>query len=165
MLNTTSKWLVGSPGSKLGVPSLPCAAEKGLLPTLSIPLRDGLNGTLNEQPTLVTALGRTSNLLARPQQIELFWDENGGGFFFTSNDHESLIARGKQITDGALPAGNSVAAQNLLYLAEATENDEYRQYARKTALSVVPLLQRSLRAAPRMVLAIDQLENDMTNGE
>ena len=91
------------------------------------------------------------------KQIELFWDEASGGFYFTSSDHESLIARGKQIGDGALPAGNSVSAQNLLYLAAETNNKEYIEYARKTALSVAPILERSPKAAPRLSVAIEQL--------
>ena len=42
-----------------------------------------------------------------------FADEEGGGFFFTSHDHEKLIQRTKPAYDNALPSGNGVAANAL----------------------------------------------------
>ncbi len=66
------------------------------------------------------------------KQIELFWDEEAGGFFFTSGDHETLIARAKKRTDGVMPSGNSVAASNLLYLADTLDKPAYRKRAAET---------------------------------
>jgi hypothetical protein len=54
------------------------------------------------------------------QMIRLFWDSNRGGFFLYGSDGEQLIARPKEVYDGALPSGNSVAAMNLLKLARLT---------------------------------------------
>ncbi len=45
-----------------------------------------------------------------------FEDPAGGGFFFTSHDHEALLHRPKPAHDNATPAGNGVAAQALLTL-------------------------------------------------
>ncbi len=56
---------------------------------------------------------------------ELFWDDEQGGFYFTGNDSEELLLRPKEIYDGAIPSGNSVAALALLKLARLTDNDEY----------------------------------------
>jgi len=56
------------------------------------------------------------------RMIDLFWDPNGGGFFLYGSDGEQLIARPKEVYDGALPSGNSVAAMNLLRLARLTGN-------------------------------------------
>ena len=42
--------------------------------------------------------------------IELFWDEKEGGFFYSGKGNETLIAQRKEVYDGALPSGNSVAA-------------------------------------------------------
>jgi uncharacterized protein YyaL (SSP411 family) len=48
--------------------------------------------------------------------VRLFWDEKSGGFYFTADDAENLLFREKQIYDGAVPSGNSVAMLNLLRL-------------------------------------------------
>lgn len=61
--------------------------------------------------------------------IAEFWDESTGGFFFTSNDHEELIVRNKDLTDNATPSGNSVAADVLLRLARLTGDERYERYA------------------------------------
>src|SRR5205085_1672721 len=50
------------------------------------------------------------------RMIADFADTKAGGFFFTSDDHESLLARPKDPYDGALPSGNSVAIRNLVAL-------------------------------------------------
>ena len=57
------------------------------------------------------------------QMMDLFRDEQGGGLFFTGQDAEQLLARPKEIYDGAMPSGNSVAALNLLRLARLTGDD------------------------------------------
>src|SRR6185437_13024059 len=49
--------------------------------------------------------------------IARFGDEERGGFFSTSADHESLIARRKEVGDHPIPAGQSAAALGLLRLA------------------------------------------------
>lgn len=54
------------------------------------------------------------------QLIELFWDEERGGFFLIGKDQEELIIRQKESYDGALPSGNSVCALQLLKLAKRT---------------------------------------------
>ena len=87
------------------------------------------------------------------KQIELFWDEKGGGFFFTSSDHESLLARAKSPIDGALPAGNSVAADNLVYLSRALKRPEYLEKAQRTIQSAAVLIENSPAASPRLGLA------------
>lgn len=51
---------------------------------------------------------------------ELFWDEEDDGFFFTGTEGEELLVREKQIYDGAIPSGNSVAAYCLQRLGHLT---------------------------------------------
>jgi uncharacterized protein YyaL (SSP411 family) len=64
--------------------------------------------------------------------IELFYDDEKGGFFYTSEDGEQLIARGKPIMDNARPAGNAVMVHNLLRVAELTGNGALRGIAEQT---------------------------------
>lgn len=61
--------------------------------------------------------------------IEHFWDQNSGGFFFTSDHSEKLLVRYKDFRDGAIPSGNSVAFLNLIRLARMTGNTRYEKKA------------------------------------
>jgi uncharacterized protein YyaL (SSP411 family) len=63
--------------------------------------------------------------------LTLFWDEENGGLFMTGEDAEKLPFRSKDVHDGAIPSGNSVAAQNLLYLAELTGNRKLEEKAQQ----------------------------------
>jgi uncharacterized protein YyaL (SSP411 family) len=56
------------------------------------------------------------------EMLDLFWDGRSGGCFSSAADHEQLIVRDKEIYDGAVPSGNSVAALNLLRLGRMTGN-------------------------------------------
>lgn len=56
--------------------------------------------------------------------IKYFGDEGKGGYFIYGNDSEQLIARPKEVYDGAMPSGNSVAALNLLRLGRLTGSTE-----------------------------------------
>ncbi|MDS1029780.1 thioredoxin domain-containing protein [Bacillota bacterium LX-D] len=67
---------------------------------------------------LELALKLTADLL------KLFWDEKEGGFYQYGSDSEELIGRPKELYDGALPSGNSVAALNLLRLSHLTGNGD-----------------------------------------
>ncbi len=61
--------------------------------------------------------------------ISLFWDENNGGLYLYGKDSEQLIARPKEVYDGAIPSGNSVAALNMLRLSKITGNEELESKA------------------------------------
>src|SRR5262249_40658660 len=71
--------------------------------------------------------------------ITQFWDDQEGGFYFTSADHEQLITRTKDYFDNATPSGNSVGALALLKLAILTEEHDYSRRA--------ATILRALRAA------------------
>jgi uncharacterized protein len=72
-------------------------------------------------------------LAVRLQEIQLnhYWDNENGGFFFTSDDAEKLLIRQKEIYDGAIPSGNSVSLLNLLRLGRITENSDFEDRAEK----------------------------------
>lgn len=63
------------------------------------------------------------------EMIKYFWDEENGGFFFYGKDSENLILKTKEIYDGALPSGNSVAATNLIRLSRITGHVELEEKA------------------------------------
>ncbi len=61
--------------------------------------------------------------------IARFGDPEHGGFFSTSDDHEALIARRKEVGDHPIPSGNSSAAMGLLRLAAMTGERRYEEQA------------------------------------
>ncbi len=58
------------------------------------------------------------------EMVKLFWDAGSGGFYFSGQGNQPLIAQSKDVYDGATPSGNSVAATNLLRLSRLTGNSE-----------------------------------------
>ena len=63
--------------------------------------------------------------------VDRFWDRGSGGFYFTSDRAEKLLARRKELYDGAVPSGNSAALLNLLRLARITADPALEGYAEK----------------------------------
>ena len=63
--------------------------------------------------------------------LVLFWDDKYGGFFLNASDSEQLIYRPKEVYDGAIPSGNSVAGYALGRLAHLTANPKMMEYSRK----------------------------------
>ena len=82
-------------------------------------------------------------------------DDQNGGYFMTSDDHESLLAREKPAYDGAEPAGNSIALMNLLRLHELTTDDRYRSGADGLLRAFGGLMVRSPTALSEMLMALD----------
>jgi uncharacterized protein YyaL (SSP411 family) len=65
-----------------------------------------------------------------------FYDEEDGGFFDTSDDHEQLIHRPKDVQDNALPSGNAMAATILLKLSLYTGDTRYWKIAETAVASM-----------------------------
>ena len=61
--------------------------------------------------------------------VEKFWDDEIGGYYFTSEDSEKLLIREKQIYDGAIPSGNSVAMLNLVKLGRILSDPKLEEKA------------------------------------
>lgn len=66
------------------------------------------------------------------QMKTLFYDQEKGGFFFSGVDVESLLVRHKELYDGAIPSGNSVAILALQRLADLTGNEEFKTMAKES---------------------------------
>jgi uncharacterized protein len=58
-----------------------------------------------------------------------YWDSAGGGYFFSADDTQALIARAKTAADSAVPAGNGTLVGVLTRLALLTGDDSYRHRA------------------------------------
>ncbi len=100
-------------------------------------------------------LARADELTAKA--LSLFWDDEHGGFYFTSDDHEALIARSKDPVDAEIPSGNSVMAGNLVTLGRALDKPEYLERARRTVGAFAGLMQESPASMPRMAVSVAAL--------
>ncbi|HLA40121.1 MAG TPA: thioredoxin domain-containing protein, partial [Candidatus Glassbacteria bacterium] len=88
--------------------------------------------------------------------IDHFWDGNGAGaFYFTADDGEELIGRQKDLYDGALPSGNSVAAANLLRLARITGNAGWEAKADSVGRAFAGTIAQAPSAFARYLCALD----------
>ena len=65
------------------------------------------------------------------QMIHFFEDEKAGGYFMNASDAVQLIARPKEMYDGAMPSGNSAAAMALQKLAALTGDVDWQDAARR----------------------------------
>ena len=89
-------------------------------------------------------------------QIALFWDQKEHGFFFTTHDHEQLIARTKNAYDAAIPSGNSISARNLIQLSELTGEARYRQHADETLQLFGRVIKRYPNRCAQLVQAVGE---------
>ncbi len=93
------------------------------------------------------------------QQVDLFWDSNGGGFFDSSGEDPSVLVRMKNEYDGAEPAGNSIAALNLLRLARMVDREEWYEKAEQGISAFAGRIADNPTAAPQMLVAYDFLRS------
>src|SRR5436190_1924019 len=84
-----------------------------------------------------------------------FWDEENGGFFFTSNDHEELIVRNKDFYDNATPSGNSVASDVMLRLAKLAGDERYERFAVAVLRLMAPQVKRYPQGFGRALSALE----------
>jgi uncharacterized protein YyaL (SSP411 family) len=87
--------------------------------------------------------------------IERFADDERGGFFETSNDHEQLVARRKDLEDNPIPSGNSSAAFGLLRLAALTGEHSYEERAVGVFRLLHKLLPQHPQAFAHLLQALD----------
>ena len=80
--------------------------------------------------------------------LDLFWDTEDGAFFTYGEDAEELIARMKDIYDGAVPSANATAALALARLGELTGHGRYSEAARGVVGAMAPALARAPRHSP-----------------
>jgi len=81
------------------------------------------------------------------------YGDPAGGFFFTANDHEDLLARTKDPVDRAIPAGNAVAAHVLVVLSRHTGEKKYLAAAKKTLDTFGGFIERMPTGTAGMMLA------------
>ena len=138
----------------------------GRLARSSTNAQAGPDGYLDDYAFLIAGLLDLNETTGEPRWLEeavaldatlekWFEDEEHGGYFMTSADHEALLAREKPAYDGAEPSGNSVEALNLLRLHELTSDDRYRRRADRALQAFGARLAQAPAALSEMLLALD----------
>ncbi len=84
-----------------------------------------------------------------------FADPNEGGFFFTADDHEAIVAREKDWQDSSTPSGNAMAATALLRIGKLTGRRDYTDAAVGTLQAAAGLMEKFPSAAGQMLAALD----------
>jgi uncharacterized protein YyaL (SSP411 family) len=93
-------------------------------------------------------------LALQHEAIGRFWDDSNGGFFFTAADHEKLLVRQKEVYDGAMPSGNSVAMANLVRLGRLTANVQFSDRAEAVARAFASQANRMPSAHTHLLAAL-----------
>jgi uncharacterized protein YyaL (SSP411 family) len=85
------------------------------------------------------------------------FEDRAGGFFFTADDHERLIAKPKPFIDEAVPAGNGVAALALLALGHLLGEQRYLDAAERAVRASLHALERYPDAHATLLCALEEL--------
>ena len=110
-----------------------------------------LNAYLDDYVYLIDALLELQQVRFRADELafarqllevvlEHFEDQAGGGFYFTSDDHEVLIHRMKPFSDDAIPAGKAIAASVLLRFGHLLGEPRYLAAAERVLAAAWPAL-------------------------
>jgi uncharacterized protein len=131
--------------------------------------KDGLaklNGYLDDYANLIDGLTRLYEVSGRGAYLEAalslatvmtdeFADRKEGGFYYTGESHEALIARQKDAYDNATPSGNAMAATALLRLGALTGRSELTESGMAALRSVSLVMEKAPSAAGQSLVALD----------
>ena len=88
-------------------------------------------------------------------KMDALFADPAGGYFSTSGNDPSVLLRLKEDYDGAEPSPSSIAAMNLLRLAQFTGDEKHGERARKTLAAFSDQMTRLPSATPQMLCALD----------
>lgn len=87
--------------------------------------------------------------------IQHFWDETHGGFYLTADDAEQVLTRSKDVYDGAIPSGNSVAFLNLLRLSRMTGRTDLEEKASRLSRYFSALISHAPAGYTQFLCSLD----------
>jgi len=131
--------------------------------------RDGeaaILGTLEDYAFLIHGLVDLYEAAFRPEylaqaqrltreMVRLFWDEKNGGFFLTGSDAEALLLRQKEVYDGAIPSGNSIAALDLFRVGRLTVDSDLEKKGQLLFDAFSMQMTQHPTAYPQLLMALD----------
>ena len=140
----------------------------GRLVATSMAGKAHLNAYLDDYVYLVDAILELQQLRVRADELDFaaalieavlahFEDKDGGGFFFTSDDHEVLIHRMKPFSDDAIPSGNGIAATVLLRFGHLLGEPRYLAAAERVLAAAWPVISRHPQGHASLLTALEEL--------
>jgi uncharacterized protein YyaL (SSP411 family) len=84
----------------------------------------------------------------------LFWDPNGGGWYSTTGNDESVLLRLKEEYDGAEPAASSISVLNLLTMLHLTGDPGMSEKVERTFAGFAGVMSAAGRTIPMMLAAL-----------
>ena len=126
-----------------------------------------LNAYLDDYAFMLDAVLELMQAQFRQSDLELaraladvllaqFEDQQEGGFFFTSHDHERLIHRPKPGHDDAMPSGNGIAAFALQRLGHLLGEVRYLEAAERTLRLFYPSLAQQPAGFTSQLIALQE---------
>lgn len=94
--------------------------------------------------------------------VDLFWDDENGGFYFASKRHENLIVRSKNPQEQAEPSGNSEMTMNGLKLYKLLGDNKFMDYAEGTLSAFEQTLEESAMAMTRLLCGLHDYYDEST---
>lgn len=91
-----------------------------------------------------------------------FRNETKGGYFFTTEEHPSIILRLKEASQDSEPPGNSIPAESLSRLAACFDRNEFKNRATRIFLAFSKVLMRFPAMYPQLVSASVLYRDGMT---
>jgi uncharacterized protein YyaL (SSP411 family) len=133
--------------------------------------RDGrahLNAYLDDYAFLLLAVLETTRAAPCVGDLDLaidiaetmldhFEDKTDGAFYFTPDDHETLIHRPKPAYDNAMPGGNAVAALALVRLGRLLGQTRYLDAAERTLRLFQSQIERASGGAATLLMALEEI--------
>ncbi|HEY0766661.1 MAG TPA: hypothetical protein VGD47_01780 [Steroidobacteraceae bacterium] len=140
----------------------------GRLLAASMDGRAHLNAYLDDYVYLADAVLELQQVRFRGEELEFaqqllevvlahFSDSASGGFYFTSDEHETLIHRSKSFSDDATPAGNGIAACVLQRLGHLLGEPRYLAAAERTLRAAWAALVSHPHAHMSLLTALEEL--------
>jgi len=99
---------------------------------------------------------------AADAMLELFWDDGAGGLFTNGSDAETLIIRGKDLIDNAVPSANGHGAQVLVRLGALVGEGYYTQRGEDILGLLAGLVRQHPTAFSRALAAVDMVSAGVT---
>jgi uncharacterized protein YyaL (SSP411 family) len=97
-----------------------------------------------DRDDLTRARSLAATILAR-------FGDGHGGFHFTSDDHEAILARSSSVHDGAIPSGSGVAAEVFARLAVHLDDAVMREARDATLHALAPACRRAPSACATLL--------------